>query len=282
MRRKMRIGVVMAIAMIGSMNSLVWSTTSQPVPEPVQLTAAGSGVNLGITRILAEAFMKSRPQVTISVPGSIGTKGAIKASADGAITLGLISRPLQKEELDLGLTAMRYGRVPIVVATHPGVKDEGVTFQELIEIYRGAKTRWKDGNAIIVQAREKSDSGFLVLQNRIPGFKEVYLESQQANRWVIYYTDQEANEAIAKTPHAISVSDLGMIKSERLNIKALKLNGVVPNPANVQNGSYPLDRELSFIYREKDLPKEARGFLDFVRSDKGQKILKTHGYLPLN
>lgn len=282
MTKRMGMGLVLAIAMFASLDSSAWAKTARKQPEPVQLVAAGSGVNLAITRILAEAFVKNHPETAITVPGSIGTKGAIKASADGAITLGLISRPLQKEEKELGLTAIPYARVPIVVASHPGVKEEGVTFQELIDIYRGTKTRWKDGNPIIVQAREKSDSGFLVLQSKIPGFREAYAESQQANRWVIYYTDQEANEAIAKTPYAISVSDLGMIKAERLNIKALKLNGVVPGHASLQNGSYPLDRDLSFIYREAVPPKEAKGFLDFVRSDAGQRILKNHGYLPLN
>ena len=37
----------------------------QPAPPPVQLTAAGSGVNLAITRLLAEAFTRLHPNVTI-------------------------------------------------------------------------------------------------------------------------------------------------------------------------------------------------------------------------
>jgi phosphate transport system substrate-binding protein len=226
--------------------------------------------------------VKNHPQIKIDVPGSIGTKGAIKATADGAITFGLISRLLEKEELALGLVAKPYARVPIVIATHSSVKDEGITFQELIEIYKGTKTRWKDGHQIIVQAREKWDSGFLVLQDKIPGFREAYTESYQAKRWSVYFTDQEANQAISKTPYAIGVSDLGMIKAENLNIKVLKINGLPPSPENLLNGSYPLGRELSFIFREKALSKEAKSFLDFVRSDEGRKILKSYGYLPVN
>jgi len=248
----------------------------------LKLIAAGSGVNLGITRFLAAAFSKNHPQITIEVPGSIGTKGAIKASADGAITFGLISRPLEKEEIALGLAANPYAQVPIVVGSHPNVKEEGITFQELVEIFKGVRTRWKDGNQIIVQSRERWDSGFLVLQSKIPGFKEAYEESHQAKRWSIYYTDQDANQALAKTPYAIGVSDLGMIKTESLNIKVLKINGILPSPETLLNGSYPFGRGLSFIYREKTLPKEAKRFLDFVRSDQGRKILETNGYLPVN
>jgi phosphate transport system substrate-binding protein len=282
MKRIIQIIPLLSVVIICSLNSIVWSKTTQPTPEPLKLIAAGSGVNLGITRLLAEAYGKKHPQITIEVPGSIGTNGAIKGTAEGAITFGLISRPLKQEELAQGLMAKPYARVPIVVAAHPGVKDEGLTFQELVEIYKGTKTRWQDGNQIIVQTREKYDSGFLVLQNKIPGFKEAYAESYQAKRWTIYYTDQEANQAIAKTPYAIGVSDLGMIKTELLKIKVLKINGIRPSPENLQSGSYPLDRELSFIYREKGLPKEAKSFLDFVRSEAGRKILKSNGYLPVN
>jgi phosphate transport system substrate-binding protein len=282
MKRIVNIRLWLVIVAIGSLHSIAWSQTTQKPQEPPPLIAAGSGVNLGITRLLAEAFTKGHPQIKITVPGSIGTRGAIKATAESAISIGLISRPLEKEELTMGFTARRYARVPIVLAAHPNVKDEGITSQELIEIYKGTKTQWKDGNQIIVQAREKSDSGFLILQDKIPGFKEVYRESHEAKRWTLFYTDQEANQAIEKTPYAISVSDLGMIKTEQLKIKVLKINGIAPTPENLLNGSYPLERELIFIYLEKSLPKELKGFLAFVSSDAGRKILKSHGYLPVN
>jgi phosphate transport system substrate-binding protein len=282
MNMKVPIISLLAVMTILSLNSMAYLSTTAQAPGPPALIAAGSGVNLGITRLLAAAFLKNHPQIKLDVPGSIGTKGAIKATADGAITFGLISRPLEKEELALGLVAKPYARVPIVIAAHPSVKDEGITFQELVEVYKGTKTRWKDGNQIIVQAREKWDSGFLVLQDKVPGFREAYTESYQAKRWSIYFTDQEANQAISKTPNAIGVSDLGMIKAENLNIKVLRINGLPPSPENLLNGSYPLGRELSFIFREKALPKEAKSFLDFVRSDEGRKILKSNGYLPVN
>jgi phosphate transport system substrate-binding protein len=282
MKRMTQIFPLIAVVTLCPLNSIAWSQAAQQPLRPLQLTAAGSGVNLGITRLLAEAFTKHHSQITIEVPGSIGTRGAIKATADGAITFGLISRSLKEEEMALGLKAKSYARVPIVVGTHPGVKDKGITFQELIDIYKGTKTRWKDGNEIIVQAREKSDSGFLVLENEIPGFKEAYAESHQAKRWSVYFTDQDANQALSTTPYSIGVSDLGMISTENLNIKILEINGLLPSPENLLNGSYPLGRALSFIYREESLPEGAKAFLDFVRSEEGRKILKSNGYLPLN
>ncbi len=232
-----------------------------------------------ITQLLVDAFVKDHPQVAIDIPGSIGTRGAIKAVTDGAITFGLISRPLKEEEKALGLVAKPYAQTAIVIGAHPGVPDQSITSQELIDIFKGTKTQWKDGKEIIVQAREKTDSGFAVLEKNIPGFKEVYQESQDAKRWTLYFTDQEANRALASTPCAIGVTDIGMVATENLRINVLKFNGIEPGLESLRNGTYPLTRVLSFVYREENLPESAKAFLNFVYSDAGQRIMASKNYL---
>lgn len=259
-----------------------WSQTDAPSTGRKQLTAAGSGANLGITRLLAEAFSRENPHITIDVPGSIGTRGAIQAVTDGAISFGLISKPLTEEEKGRDLVAQPYAQVAIVIGAHPSVPDECVTSAELIEIFKGTKTRWKNGQEIIVQGREKTDSGFLILENNIPGFREAYAESYAANRWTLSFTDQEANRALSTTPYAIGVTDLGMISTEHLYVKALKLNNREPSPENLRNGTYPLSRKLSFLYRKDNLPREAEAFFRFVFSETGRNILQANGYIAIN
>ena len=279
MKRTILITTVL-ISTFCSMGSWGWSQTAGHPADHVRITAAGSGVNLGITRLLAEAFTKDHPQMAIEVPGSIGTRGAIKAVADKAIAIGLISRPLKEEEKAMGLVEKPYARVAMIIGANPTVPDKSITSQDLIEIFKGTKTRWENGKEIIVQAREKSDSGFAVLERDIPGFKEVYMESQEAKRWTLYFTDQDANQALAMTPYALGVTDFGMIKTEHLRINMLKLNEIEPSPENVVSGTYPLSRELSFIYREDNLPMEAQAFFDFVFSEAGRGILQANGYIP--
>ncbi len=249
---------------------------------PPQVIAAGSGVNLGITRELAEAFMKDHPEIKIEVPGSIGSKGAIKAAADGAISIGLMSRPLKEDERGLGLAVLPYARTGIVVAAHPNVPDEELSYDDLVNIYKGTKTTWKDGNDIVVQIRDQFDSGFMVLEEKIPGLKEALAEARKTRRWSMFFTDQDANRALTTVPYAIGATDIGMIATERLQVKILKLNGLLPTPENLAAGAYPLARTLSFVYRKDKLSEEARSFLDFVRSDNGAAILKSMGYVPEN
>lgn len=251
-------------------------------PNAISFTAGGSGVNLGITRILANAFMAKNPDIEIKIPGSIGTKGAIAAVADNAIAFGLISRPLKDSEKIKDAVELPYAKTLLVIgANATTVKDEEMTSQELTAVYSGTKTKWKDGHEIIVQTRENFDSGFMILGKEIPGFKEAHEESIKTSKWSVYYTDQEANQALSKTPYAIGVTDLGMIATEKLNVKPLKLNGVTPNLETMQSGEYTLTRTLYLIYNEKTLPAKAKAFVDFIKSGEAAALLKEHGYLPV-
>jgi phosphate transport system substrate-binding protein len=247
---------------------------------PAPLVFAGSGSSLPITRLLAEAFRQRRPELTIEVPASIGSTGGIRAVADGATALGLISRPLKASEQALGLTVVPYARTAVVIGAHPTVADEGITFDDLIQIYKGTKTRWSDGREIIVLTREPGDSSIEVLERTVPGFKEVFAESQQAKRWMTLFKDQEMNQTLATKPYALGLSDLGAITAEQLPIKALTLNGVPPTPDHVRSGRYSLVKTLSFVFIPDKLPKEAWAFLDFVRLPEAAQLLVAHGYLP--
>lgn len=248
--------------------------------RPETVVFAGSGTNLPIVRVLARAFERSHPEITIDVPASIGSTSAIKAAADGAIALGLISRSLKDKEKGLGLEVVNYARTPLIIGVHASVKDDDVTYAELLDIYRGKKTAWKGGQEIVVLTRESGDSSIEVLTTGIPGFREVYEESLKAKRWTVILKDLEMNETLAKTPSAIGLSDLGALTVERHRIKPLKVNGAAPTLKNLQTGKYRLYKTLSAVYRKETLSSGAGEFLAFVRSGQGKKILMANGYLP--
>lgn len=243
------------------------------------LIFAGSGTNLPVVRALAEAFRRSHPEIAIEVPASIGSSGGIQAAADGAIALGLISRELKDKEKGKGLTVINYARTPLIIGVHPSVAEDDISHAELLDIYRGKKRTWRDGRDIVVLTREPGDSSIEVLVKGVPGFKEVYDKSQQARRWTTLLKDLVMNETLARTPHAVGLSDLGSVTIERRAIKPLKVNGVAATLKNLQNGRYPLCKTLAFVYRKDGLPAGGRLFIDFVRSREGENIMKVNGYL---
>lgn len=241
---------------------------------------AGSGTNLPIMRLLAKAFEKRHPGVRIEVPPSIGSTSGIRAAADGAVAIGLVSRQLKESEKSLGLQVVPYARTPLVIGVNPSVAEKDITYGDIIDIYRGKKNRWQSGRNIVVLTREPGDSSIEVLARMVPGFAEVYAESQKANRWTTLMKDLEMNQSLAFTPEAIGFSDLGSLTVEEHRIKPLRVNGVAPTVKNLENGSYPLMKPLLLVFSRERIPAAAREFIAFVRSRDGARLLRANGYLP--
>jgi phosphate transport system substrate-binding protein len=246
---------------------------------PGSLVFAGSGANLAITRLLAEAFTERRPDVRIEIPASLGSTGGIRAAADGAISVGLVSRPLRASEKGLGITVLPYARSPIVLAVHPTVAEDAITADDLVRIYQGTKTRWGDGSEIVLLTREPGDSSIEVLESEIPAFKAAHVTCRQAKRCTVLFTEQEMIHSLAERPRSLGLTDLGAIRAEGVLVKPLAFNGVRPTPEEVQRGRYPLVRTLAFVFRKEQLPAGAAAFLAFVRSKEGEKILRANGYI---
>ena len=68
----------------------------------------GTGTGLGTMALIASAFQKKHPGIKIRIMSSIGSSGAIKATAQGALDIGLNGRPLNEEETRLGLVVTEY------------------------------------------------------------------------------------------------------------------------------------------------------------------------------
>lgn len=259
--------------------ALAWPASAGQ-PPGTTLVFAGSGTNLPIIRVLAKEFEKRHPGVSIEVPPSIGSTGGIRAATDGAVTIGLISRKLKENEKGLGLDVVTYAKTPLIIGVHPSVAEENVSYAEIVDIYRGKIRNWKDGTEIIVLTREPGDSTIEVMSAVVPGFRQVYEESQKAKRWSTLLTDLEMNQFLTKTPHAIGFSDLGTLTIEGHRIKPLRVNGAAPTLGNAQEGSYPLEKSLMFVYHQEKLLPAAREFIAFVRSQEGAQVLRVNGYLP--
>lgn len=244
-----------------------------------EVVVAGSGSCLAIVHVLASEFARIHPEIRFSIPASIGSAGGIKAAADGAIEIGVVSRPLKDDEARLGLVYQQFAQAIVVLAVNQNVVDRDIKSTELSDIYRGIKTSWKNGPKIIVLTREPQDSSIMILRNNIPGFGAAYDFSWRKKLWATLFTYQEMNDYLSKTPNSIGISDLGSIAIEKLKVRPLRIDGIEPDIRAVKNGSYSLVLPYAFVYRAKHLSTEARTFLDFVSSAQGKKILSKYNYM---
>ena len=244
------------------------------------LRLAGSGSNLPLTRELAEAFMRRSPDRRVIVFESVGSTGGIRAASDGAVDLGLVSRPLRAAEDPLGLVVIPYARVAVAAVTNLDVSDRELSRKRLIEIYAGKQRRWSDGESIIVLQRERGDSSHAAVDRALPEFAAVNDAAYREQRWRVLYNDRAMYEALVSTPGSIGLLDVGATQTQALALRVLKLDGVAPSETNLRSGSYPFAKVLAFVSGAQ--PEGiAREFVDFTHSSNGQALIRQRGYVPL-
>jgi phosphate transport system substrate-binding protein len=254
--------------------------SAAPQRDPDVLQLAGSGSNLPVTRALTDGFRRVHPEARILVHSSIGSTGGVRAAHDGAVDVGLVSRPLDPAEQALGLRVIPYARVAAVFGANVSVPVHSVDRTDVLDLYGGRRPTWPDGTPVVVLQRERGDSGHRVLADRIDGFGEVDREALDARRWRVLYRESSMHEALVATRGAIGLVDLGSIVAERLAVRVLAFEGVEPTEANVRDGSYPLAKELAFVLTDAGAERAAE-FVRFSHSPEGEEIVRSHGYVPI-
>ena len=237
---------------------------------------SGTGGAIGTMRILGEAFRKVRPDTRVVVMPSIGTGGAIRAVCDGDLDVGLSSRPPNAGECSRGCVARAYAKTPFVFGVNASIATTGLTLPEIADIYSGRKDRWENGSRIRLVLRPPTESD-------IPRLKAMSPEMAAAVEWalrreglIVAMTDQDTADLIEKTPGAFGGVTLALIISEKRDIRALELNGVVPTARALADGSYPYSKTF-YMITKRNPPPAVRQFVSFVRSPAGRAILSKNG-----
>ncbi len=245
------------------------------------LVFAGNGGSLPAIRALAAAFARRRPDVRIDVPASLGSSGGIRAVSQGAITVALTARPLAADEQRADLRALAYGRTPVVAAVHAAVPDSSVTDLDLRRILEGAKSRWSDGEEIILFLLRPDDTLPREMTRAFPALRDVYEAAWASGRWTRVATEDDMNIRLAETRGGVGIAALSAVLAARRAIKALTLNGVAPGLAEPDAGRYPTWVALHFVFKPLELPPQAKAFIDFARSAEGRRLLLANGVQPI-
>ncbi len=252
-----------------------------PLARPVDgiVHAAGSGAMVPLGRALAAAWAARGGSPRLVVEASIGSAGGVRAAADGAVDVGLVSRALNDEERGLGLEEVPLGRDVILLAANPEAAFDRISSDDLCALYRGAHRLLADGGHAVLLLRDRGESANGVLDRAIPcmaGAREAALAD--GNLRVLYH-DAAMVEAIASTPRALGVSNLGSLVASHAPLRTLALDGRRPSLEAVADGSWPLQRPLALVAR-RDRVERLRPLLAFIASDEGRAITRAAGYLP--
>ncbi len=240
----------------------------------------GSTTVLPITQKIAEAYMKEHPDVAISISGG-GSGNGIKALIDKTTDIANSSRTIKPEEAEQakakGASPVEFivafdCIVPIVHADNP-LKD--ITLDQLKAIYKGEVKNWKQiGGAdrpVVIISRDTSSGTYEVWEEKVMKKERVFPGAllQASNGAIV--------QAISKNPNAIGYIGLGYADK---TVKLLSVNGIVGSKQTTLNKTFPVSRPL-YMYTPVPPTGDIKNFLDYVLSDKGQKLVEEEGFIPL-
>lgn len=241
------------------------------------LHLAGSGSDIPLVRILATAY-RGRAELRPMVHASIGSGGGIRALLDGAIDVALVSRPLEPAEADAGLVYTPFATVPVIVGAHLDVADDDVSRAQLLDIFRGDRRAWSDGSRIVVLQREPGDSSHSIVARGVEGFAAANEVAYRDQAFRVLYHDSALQTALANTTGSVGLHGNGVAPLSA-GFKALSIDGIEPGPTSVADGSYPFTKSLALVTRAEG-SKHVKGFVAFVMSAEGQRLLREAGAVP--
>ncbi|HET9594032.1 MAG TPA: substrate-binding domain-containing protein [Anaeromyxobacteraceae bacterium] len=257
---------------------LALAATAAGASDGLRIT--GTGTALGAMRRVAAAYGKASPGGSVQVLPSLGSSGAVKAVADGAIDLALTGRPLKPDERSRAIVALPYARTPFVLAAGPRVGVTGLGTEELVRIYRGDLATWPNGERVRLVLRPRSDIDTALLAGLSPAMASAVDAAFAREGMLVAATNQDCHEILVRTPGSVGPSTLTQIATEDPSLRALAWNGVEPTLENLAAGRYPLEKTLHAVVRRP--PSAAvRRFLEFLGSREARAILQEAGNLPV-
>ena len=238
-----------------------------------ELVIVGTGSGTPLLKAIGKAFTIQHPDVSIVIPESIGSGGAIKAVGNDEYVLGRVARDIQDREKRYGLVQTPVAKIPIVFFVNDSVSSSGITADQACNIFNGTIRRWEEigggKGKIRVIKREDGDSSLRVLQGALPGFGKITLTPKSKTT----YTDQETVDACKMQKNAIAFGSLADVRSEK-GIHVLELDGLAPTGPR-----YPYTGFLSMVYKEKNFSGDVKKFIEFISSDIAGRAISSSGGL---
>ena len=246
------------------------------------LVIKGSTTVLPIAQKLAEAYMKQKPDVKISLEGG-GSGNGIKALIDGSTDIANSSRFIKDKEVSLAVEKGRYP-VPFAVAydcivpvVHPSNTLSNLTLAQLKRIYMGEIKNWKEiggpDSPVVVISRDTSSGTYEVWEEKVLQGEKVFPGAllQASNGAIV--------QAVSKNKNAIGYIGIGYVNKE---VKALKAENIMGSAETTLNGTYPISRAL-YMFTQGWPKGETLDFINFaLHPQKGQKFVAEAGFVPLH
>ena len=246
-------------------------------------------VNLPVAE--AAEILRAEQKLSIQVDTQGGSSGGISMLGDGLVQMGMISKHVSDDDRakypQVKFNEIHIGEDAVALIVSKDVWDNGVhtlTKAQAKDIYEGKVTNWNQVGG--------AKSQRIAFFNKEPGRGtwEVFVHwvygSPKAAPQVSFPEvggNEETRNKVSSTRGALS--QLSSSWADGKKVFALALVGddgkpVEPKEENIATRKYPMSRPL-FVITNGEPTGEGKTMVDFMLSERGQKLVEKHGYLPL-
>lgn len=261
--------------------------------ETTTINQIGSTTVLPIAEKWQAAFTAAHPEININVSGG-GSGTGIKSLIDGTADIADASRAIKDKEKEdaqsKGITPVEHvvAYDGIAAVVNPSIGVESLSVEQLSDIFSGEVTDWSEvGGAageIMVVSRDSSSGTYESWKEMV-----VQMDGEDKDRdFTPAALKEQSNDAVratvAKTEGAIGYIGLGYIDESIKVVSVSPLGGgdaVAATPENVQNGTFPISREL-YMYTNGEPTGAIATYFEWGMSDEGQKLVEEAGFVPVN
>jgi phosphate transport system substrate-binding protein len=271
--------------------ALVVALTSMlVVPAEVQILRINGSTTVNLPVAEAAEILRAERGMRIHVDSQGGSSGGISMLGEGLVHIGMSSKPLagsdreRYPDVDFHVTPIGGDAVALIV---PGDVWEGgvraLTRGQMRGIYERHITHWREVGGPDLR---------IAFFNKEPGrgtwevfAKWLYGDAKQAPpvSFPEVGGNEEARTKVASTRGALSQLSASWADGEHVFALGIQLeDGTVvrPTPEHIARNVYPMSRPL-FLLTDGQPAGGAKTFVDFLLGDRGQALVRKHGYLAL-
>ncbi len=239
-----------------------------------ELKWVGCGISKkAFMNALAKAYQQ-KTGTLIKIGGGGATKG-IRHVASGKAHMGGSCRHKIMAHEETNSRLIPVGWDSIVMITHKSNPVKNLTSDQLKRVLTGNITDWGElggPNAPLKLGIRKGKISGVGLMTRQLLFQDPNLDfTEKAEQ---FKSSGPLEKFVENEPLALAVT--GISSARKRNVNILALDTIEPSYTNVAKGTYPLHRPL-YLVVPKDSTKEIRSFVTFIKTAKGQEIIKKQG-----
>jgi phosphate transport system substrate-binding protein len=252
----------------------------------------GSDTLVNLALAWAEEYMREHPEVRISVTGG-GSGTGIASLMNGTVAIANASREMKAEEIKAakanGITPVELvvARDAIAVVANPSNPVNGLTMQQISDIYTGKITNWREvggeDRPIVLLSRESNSGTYVYLLENVIRMGDSKSKLLFSPDTLLMPSSEGISTEVRQNPNAIGYDGLGYVTSDQKVLAVAKdadSPHILPSVTTVNDASYPISRPL-YMYTAGEPQGQVKTYLDWVLGPGQSSVLKL-GFVPLH